>query len=102
MRGFMHVLLLLICLFPVSLAAQNKVILSGEVKEKDGYTASVGHCGYRKYDSRYLYQRPGMLFTDGNSGKQTLLVTLLGYNTIKTTTISVKTGRWILLWKKIP
>ena len=36
MRGFIHVFLLFICLFPVSLAAQDRVTLSGEVRGEDG------------------------------------------------------------------
>jgi hypothetical protein len=36
MRGFIHVFLLLLCLCSVRLVAQNKVILSGEVKDEEG------------------------------------------------------------------
>ena len=36
MRGFIHVFLLFICLFPVRLAAQDRVTLSGEVRGEDG------------------------------------------------------------------
>lgn len=92
MRGFMHVLLLLICLFPVSLAAQNKVILSGEVKEKDGTPLPLVTVAIENTTAGTYTNDQGRYSLAVTPGKQTLIVTLLGYNTIKTT-IDIRKNR---------
>lgn len=92
MRGFMHVLLLLICLFPVSLAAQNKVILSGEVKEKDGTPLPLVTVAIENTTAGTYTNDRGCYSLTVTPGKQTLIVTLLGYNTIKTT-IDIRKNR---------
>lgn len=92
MRGFMHVLLLLICLFPVSLAAQNKVILSGEVKEKDGTPLPLVTMAIENTTAGTYTNDRGRYSLAVTPGKQTLIVTLLGYNTIKTT-IDIRKNR---------
>lgn len=84
MRGFMHVLLLLICLFPVSLVAQNKVILSGEVKEKDGTPLPLATVAIENTTSGTYTDDRGRYSLAVAPGKRTLIITLLGYNTIKT------------------
>ena len=84
MRGFIHVFLLLSCLFPVSLAAQNKVILSGEVKEKDGTPLPLATVAIENTISGTYTDDRGRYSLSVIPGKRTLIITLLGYNTIKT------------------
>lgn len=84
MRGFIHVFLLLSCLFPVSLAAQNKVILSGEVKEKDGTPLPLATVAIENTISGTYTDDRGRYSLSVTPGKRTLIITLLGYNTIKT------------------
>lgn len=84
MRGLIQLFLLFICLMPLDLMAQDKVILSGEIREKDGTPIpSVTVALENTVDGTFTNElgRYSLIMTPG---KHTLIVTLLGYNTIKT------------------
>lgn len=84
MRGLIHLLLWFVFLFPVGLIAQNKVILSGEIKEKDGAPLpSVTVAIENTTDGTYTNGQ-GRYSLAITPGKHTLIITLLGYNSIKT------------------
>lgn len=85
MRGFIYVLLLLICFFSVSLVAQKKVILSGEVTEKGGISLPLVTVAVENTTAGTYTNDQGRYSLAVTPGKHTLIVTLLGYNTIKTT-----------------
>lgn len=84
MRGLIQLFLLFICLMPLGLMAQDKVVLSGEIKEKDGTPLpSVTVALENTADGIYTNElgRYSLIMTPG---KHTLIITLFGYNTIKT------------------
>lgn len=85
MRDFMRLLLLFVCLFPAGLVAQNKVLLSGEVKEKDGSPLPLVTVAVENTTSGTYTDDKGFYSLSVTPGKRTIIVTLLGYNTIKTT-----------------
>lgn len=83
MRDLIRVLLLFFCLLPVSLAAQNKVVLSGEVKGKDGTPLSSVTVALENTSVGTFTDEEGRYSLVVVPGKHTLILTLLGYNTIK-------------------
>lgn len=85
MRGFIHVFLLFICLFPVSLAAQDRVTLSGEVRGEDGAPLPTVTVAIENTTAGTYTDDRGRYSLSMKPGKHTLIITLLGYNTIKTT-----------------
>lgn len=85
MSYFTHVLLLLMCLFPANLAAQHKVILSGEVKEKDGTPLLLATVAIENTTVGTYTNEQGRYSLTLAPGKHTLIVTLTGYNTLKAT-----------------
>ena len=85
MRGFIHVFLLFICLFPVSLAAQDRVTLSGEVRGEDGAPLPMVTVAIENTTAGTYNDDRGRYSLSLKPGKHTLIITLLGYNTIKTT-----------------
>ena len=84
MRGFIHVFLLFICLFPVSLAAQDRVTLSGEVRGEDGAPLPMVTVAIENTTAGTYTDDRGRYSLSLKPGKHTLIITLLGYNTIKT------------------
>lgn len=85
MRGFIHVFLLFICLFPVSLAAQDRVTLSGEVRGEDGAPLPMVTVAIENTTAGTYTDDRGGYSLSLKPGKHTLIITLFGYNTIKTT-----------------
>ena len=85
MRGFIHVFLLFICLFPVSLAAQDRVTLSGEVRGEDGAPLPMVTVAIENTTAGTYTDDRGRYSLSLKPGKHTLIITLFGYNTIKTT-----------------
>lgn len=72
-------------MFPAGLVAQNKVLLSGEVKEKDGSPLPLVTVAVENTTSGTYTDDKGFYSLSVTPGKRTIIVTLLGYNTIKTT-----------------
>lgn len=83
MRGFIHVFLLLLCLCSVRLAAQNKVILSGEVKDEEGTSLPMVTVAIENTTAGTYTDNRGRYSLEVTPGRHTLIVTLLGYNSIK-------------------
>ena len=77
--------LLFICLFPVSLAAQDRVTLSGEVRGEDGAPLPMVTVAIENTTAGTYTDDRGRYSLSLKPGKHTLIITLFGYNTIKTT-----------------
>lgn len=84
MRGIIHVFLLLLCLLPAGVFAQNKVLLSGVVKEQSGEPLPMVTVAVENTASGTYTNDRGRYSLSLSPGKHTLIITLLGYNTIKT------------------
>ncbi len=69
MRGFIHVFLLFICLFPVSLAAQDRVTLSGEVRGEDGAPLPMVTVAIENTTAGTYTDDRGALFTKSETRK---------------------------------
>lgn len=84
MKGFVYVFLLLICLSQISVTAQNNVILSGEVKEKNGSPLPAATIAIENTSSGTYADDKGQYALKMSTGKHTIVISSLGYETIKT------------------
>lgn len=84
MRGLIHLFLLFLCLLPTGMLAQNKVVLSGTVKESNGDPLPMVTVAIENTVSGTYTNDRGRYSLSLSPGKYTLIITLLGYNTIKT------------------
>lgn len=83
MRGFIHVLFLFIYLFSANLSGQNKVTLSGEVKDQEGNSLSSVTVALENTTVGTYTNDRGYYSLTVTPGRHTVIVSLLGYNTIK-------------------
>lgn len=84
MKIFVRVLVLFICLSQLSLTAQNKVILSGKVTDRQGIPLSLVTIAVENTASGTYTDDDGRYTLPVSTGKHTFVVSSLGYRTIKT------------------
>ena len=84
MKVFVHVFLLLVCLSQSNLTAQNKVMLSGKVTDRQGTPLPLVTIAIENTASGTYTDDKGHYSLEVSPGKHTFVVSSLGYQTIKT------------------
>lgn len=86
MKAFVHAFLLLsLCLSQLSLTTQDKVTLRGKVTDRQGMPLSPVTIAVYGTTSGTYTDESGFYTLTVASGKQTLLLSFLGYETLQTT-----------------
>lgn len=85
MKIFVRVLVLFICLSQLSLTAQNKVTLSGKVADRQGVPLSMVTIAVENTSTGTYTDDDGRYSLSVLPGKHTLVISSLGYQTIRTT-----------------
>lgn len=93
MKVFIRALFLFICISHLSMTAQDKITLSGKVTDSGGQPLSPVTIAVENTASGTYTDEKGLYTLDVSPGRLTLVVSFLGYETVRTTVDARKSRR---------